>query len=132
RDGADARRGGALPMRRDDATRPVRRLPWQVAAWLWLAFCIVVAAHQFTFWRHAQFDTDVMALLPQDEQAPEVGIATRQLAGQATRQVVVMIGAPDWAGAQKAAAAWEGAALAGDAAGHVALRRSAMAGADSL
>ena len=119
-------------MRRNDTTRPVRRLPWQMAAWLWLAFCIVVAAHQFTFWRHAQFDTDVMALLPQDEQAPEVGIATRQLAGQATRQVVVMIGAPDWAGAQKAAAAWEGAALAGDAAGHVALRRSAMAGADSL
>ena len=94
-------------MRRDDATRPVRRLPWQVAAWLWLAFCIVVAAHQFTFWRHAQFDTDVMALLPQDEQAPEVGRATRQMADQITRQVVVMIGAPDWASAQKAAVAWE-------------------------
>jgi len=119
-------------MRRDDATRPVRRLPWQVAAVLWLAFCIVVGAHQLTFWRHAQFDTDVMALLPQDEQAPEVGIATRQLAGQVTRQVVAMIGAPDWAGAQKAAAAWERAAMAGDPAGRVALQRSAMAGADSL
>lgn len=113
-----------------NATRPVRRLPWQVAAWLWLACCVVVAAHQLTFWRHTHFDTDVMALLPQDEQAPEVGIATRQLAGQATRQVVVMIGAPDWAGARKAAAAWEQAAMAGEA--PAPLKRSTLAGADSL
>ena len=60
-----------------------------------------MAAHQWTFWRAAHFDTDVMALLPQDEQAPEVGRATRQLADQVTRQVVVMIGAPDWAGARE-------------------------------
>ena len=63
----------------DDASRPVRRLPWQVAAWVWLALCIVVAVHQWTFWRSSHFGTDVMALLPQDEQAPEVGVATRQL-----------------------------------------------------
>ena len=111
-----------------DASRPVRRLPWQVAAWTWLAFCLVVAAHQFTFWRDAHFDTDVMALLPQDEQAPEVGIATRQLTDQVTRQVVVMIGAPDWAGAQRAADAWTQAVVAA----HAPLRASAIAGADSL
>ena len=115
-------------MRPDDVSRPMRRLPWQVAAWAWLAFCVVVAAHQFTFWRSTHFDTDVMALLPQDEQAPEVGRATRQLADQVTRQVVVMIGAPDWAGAQKAADAWQGAI---DAA-HAPLKASALAGADSL
>jgi len=57
-------------MRVDDATRPVRRLPWQVAAWLWLAFCMVVAVHQWTFWRTTHFDTDMIALLPQDEQSP--------------------------------------------------------------
>ncbi|HEY8976817.1 MAG TPA: hypothetical protein VIN75_21565, partial [Burkholderiaceae bacterium] len=106
----------------------MRPLPWQVAAWLWLACCVVVAAHQFAFWRHAHFDTDVMALLPQDEQAPEVGIATRQLADQATRQVVVMIGAPDWASAQKAAAAWEQGAMAEGGP----LKGSAIAGVDSL
>jgi len=118
-------------MRVDDATRPVRRLPWQVAAWLWLAVCMVVAVHQWSFWRTTHFDTDVMALLPQDEQSPEAGVATRQLAGQVTRQVVVMIGAPDWASAQKAAAAWEQAAAAiGQE--RPPLRRSAMAGADSL
>lgn len=111
-----------------DASRSERRLPWRVAAWAWLAFCLVMAVHQFSFWRTTHFDTDVLALLPQDEQSPEVGIATRQLAGQVTRQVVVMIGAPDWASAQRAADAWEHATQAADAP----LRRSAMAGADSL
>jgi len=111
-----------------DASRPVRRLPWQVAAWAWLAFCLVVAVHQFSFWRSTHFDTDVMALLPQDEQAPEVGRATRQMADQITRQVVVTIGAPDWASAQKAAVAWEESV----AAAHAPLKASAMAGDDRL
>jgi len=112
----------------EPAPRPVRRLPWQLAAWAWLACCLVVAAHQVAFWRGSHFDTDVMALLPQDEQAPEVGIATRQLADQVTRQVVVMIGAPDWAGARKAAGAWQQSL----AAAHAPLRASAMAGPDTL
>jgi len=116
-----------------DASRPERRLPWRVAAWAWLAICLVVAVHQFSFWRSTHFDTDVMALLPQDEQAPEVGRATRQLADQVTRQVVVMIGAPDWAGARKAADAWERAAMQGDrATAPPPLRRSAMASDASL
>ena len=109
------------------ASPPVPRLRWQVAAWLWLAFCCVVAVHQWMFWHDARFDTDVMALLPQDEQAPEVGIATRQLADQVTRQVVVMIGAPDWAGARKAADAWQQAISAA----HAPLQTSAMAGGDA-
>ena len=108
--------------------RPVRRLRWQVAAWLWLAFSVVVAVHQWTFWRSGHFGTDVMALLPQDEQAPEVGQATRQLAEQVTRQVVVMIGAPDWASARKAADAWHQAMDVT----HAPLRNSALAGPDTL
>ncbi len=109
-------------------SRPVRRLRWQAAAWLWLALCVAVAAHQWTFWRAPRLATDVMALLPQDEQAPEVARAMHQLADQATRQVVVMIGAPDWASARKAAAAWQGAVDAG----HAPLQRSALAGADTM
>jgi predicted exporter len=115
----------------------VRRLPWQVAAWAWLALCLLVAAHQWTFWRAGHFGTDVMALLPQDEQAPEVSRATRQLSDQVARQVVVMIGAPDWAAARKAAAAWEqGVAGSGwdktsVTAGPPPLRASAMAGPDT-
>jgi len=108
--------------------RPVRRLRWQVAAWAWLAFCVVVAVHQGRFWRANHFGTDVMALLPQDEQAPEVDRATRQLADQAARQVVVMIGAPAWADARKAADAWQQALDAAKAP----LRPSALAGPDTL
>jgi len=92
---------------RDTADAPLRRWRWQLAAWTWLVLVAAVAVHQWQFWRSAHFDTDVMALLPQDEQAPEVSLATRQLAAQATRQVVVMIGAPDWAAATKAADAWQ-------------------------
>jgi predicted exporter len=109
-------------------TQPVRRLRWQVAAWLWLAFGVVVAVHQWTFWHTSHFGTDVMALLPQDEQAPEVGRATRQLADQVTRQVVVMIGAPDSTSALKAAEAWQQAIDSTQAP----LKASALAGADSL
>jgi predicted exporter len=109
-------------------TPPVRRRPWQVAAWAWLGFCLVVAVHQWTFWRTGHFGTDVMALLPQDEQAPEAGRAMRQLADQATRQVVVMIGAPDRASARKAAAAWQRSVDAS----HAPLKPSALAGPDTL
>ena len=120
-----------------EAARPVRRLRWQVAAWLWLAACAVVAVHQFRFWSAGHFGTDVMALLPQDEQSPEVGRATRQLADQVTRQVIVMIGAPDWARAQKAAQAWEQVVGSGNRdktapTGRPMLQRSAMAGPDTL
>lgn len=108
--------------------RPVRRLRWQVAAWAWLALCCVVAVHQWKFWRTAHFGTDVMALLPQDEQAPEVGRATRQLADQVTRQVVVMIGAPDWAGAKTAAQAWQRAMDGARAP----LKASVLAGTETL
>ena len=85
----------------------VHRGRWRAAAWLWLAVVAAVAVHQWQFWKTARFETDIMALLPQDEQAPEVGRATRQLADQFARQVVVMIGAPDWAAATKAADAWQ-------------------------
>jgi len=107
------------------AVRPGR---WRFAAWAWLAVVAAVALHQWQFWRGGHFATDVMALLPQDEQAPEVGRATRQMAEQLTRQVVVMIGAPDWPAAQRAAAAWQHA-LAGAKAP---LRESALASADAV
>ncbi|MBI2769163.1 MAG: hypothetical protein HYX47_06050 [Burkholderiales bacterium] len=82
-----------------------RRL-WLLAAGIWLLVVLAVAAHQWRFWHEARLDTDVLALLPQDELAPEVALATRKLADRATRQVIVMVGAPDWQLARKAAAAW--------------------------
>ncbi len=105
-----------------------QRRRWQVAAWAWLAIVAVVAAHQWHFWKNGHFDTDVMALLPQDEQAPEVSRATRQLAAQVSRQVVVMIGAPDWPTATRAADAWQHAL----AAAKPPLKDSALGGAAAM
>lgn len=79
---------------------------WRGLAVLWLVVVLAVAAHQWQFWHGSRIDTDVLALLPQDERAPEVAQATRQLADAAARQVVVLIGAPDWAEAKQAAQAY--------------------------
>nr|MBA2673230.1 hypothetical protein [Ramlibacter sp.] len=79
---------------------------WTVAAWLWLAFAIVVVAHQVQFWRHGRLNTDVLALLPQTEQAPEVAQSGRVLAEGVSRQVAVLVGALDWASARRAAQQW--------------------------
>jgi predicted exporter len=70
---------------------------------LWTLVVLAVAVHQVSFWRGAHLDTDVLALLPEDEQAPEVSAATRKLADEAGRQVVLLVGAKDWPSAQQAA-----------------------------
>lgn len=88
-------------------TAPAGGTPfWRACAVLWLVVLLAVAAHQWHFWRTSNVDTDVLALLPQDERAPEVAQATKQLAEAAARQVVVMIGAADWASAKQAAQAF--------------------------
>ncbi|QDQ29360.1 MMPL family transporter [Chitinimonas arctica] len=76
--------------------------------WLALAWAVVVLgilAHQFQFWRASRLDTDVLALLPEDEQNPAVSAAGRQLADQAGRQLAMLVGADDWPAAKQAAAA---------------------------
>ena len=88
---------------------------WGLAALLWLAFVLVVAVHQFQFWRAGRVDTDVLALLPASEQAPEVGRASKLLAGGVSRQVVVLLGAPDWTDAMRAAKQWRSALAQADA-----------------
>jgi predicted exporter len=80
---------------------------WRAAAVLWLLVVLGVGAHQVVFWRHANLATDVLALLPADEQAPEVSLATRQLVGGLSRQVVVMLGTPNWARTQQAQSAFQ-------------------------
>ena len=92
-----------LPRRRAASWRSGR---WRWAALAWLLMVGTVALHQWRFWQEARLDTDVLALLPEDERAPEVAAATRALADAASRRMVVMIGAPQWSGAKAAAAAW--------------------------
>ncbi|MFO1339622.1 MAG: hypothetical protein U1F53_15585 [Burkholderiaceae bacterium] len=81
--------------------------PW--FAWAWLLVVLAIAAHQGAFWREARLDTDVLALLPRDEQRPEVAQATEKLAAAAGQRVVVMLGAASDAEARRAAAAWRAA-----------------------
>lgn len=97
--------------------RPVQQrratpLVWRAAALAWLLCVAVLAAHQWQFWRAGRLDTDVLALLPQAEQAPEVARASRLLAERVSRQIVVLVGAPDWPAARQAAQQWR-EALAG-------------------
>ena len=66
---------------------------WRWLALIWGLVVLAVVAHQFQFWRDARLDTDVMALLPENEQAPIVSLATRKLSEQAERQVIVLVGA---------------------------------------
>lgn len=82
---------------------------WRVAALLWLLAVCGVAAHQWQFWQQGRFQSDVMALLPVDEQEPAVALAVRQLAEAATREVVVMLGTPDWTQTRQAVARWRDA-----------------------
>lgn len=89
--------------------------PWRVAAFVWLLCVLLLAAHQWQFWRGGRLQTDVLALLPQSEQAPEAARAGELLAQRVSRQVVVLLGAPDWAEAQRAAGAWRQAMERSDA-----------------
>ncbi|OJT18130.1 hypothetical protein BO221_42340 [Archangium sp. Cb G35] len=72
---------------------------------VWALLVLAVGVHQVRFWRSARLETDILALLPEDEQAPEVGAATRKLADESGRQLVLLVGAPDWESAQRAAEA---------------------------
>ncbi len=70
---------------------------------VWLLVVLVVLAHQWTFWHADRLDSDVLALLPQDEQSPNLSRATRQIADSASRSIVVLVGAKDASAAMAAA-----------------------------
>lgn len=96
-------------------TESALRRRWSVAAAIWLLLVLAVGWHQWHFWQQGRLNTDVLALLPQDEQAPDVTLATRTLADRAARKVVVLVGAPDGPAARKAATAWRAAIAASGA-----------------
>jgi len=76
---------------------------WRGAALAWLLVVLAVAGHQWHFWQQNRVDTDVLALLPLNEQAPDVARATQQLSEQLSRQVVVLLGTAQWADSRQAA-----------------------------
>jgi len=81
---------------------PASRTAYALAS-AWLGVVLLLAAHQWVFWHADRIDTDILALLPQDEQAPELSRATRQLAAIAARSIVVLVGADDGSAAAQAA-----------------------------
>ena len=74
-------------------------------AWAWLLVVLAIGVHVawLLLGQHLQLDTDVLAMLPQDERQPEVQQATRQLADAAARRVIVLVGGRDWDAARRAA-----------------------------
>lgn len=92
------------------STAPAHARPsrwWRAAALLWLVVVVCVAAHQWRFWQQGRVDTNVLALLPINEHAPDVAQATQQLSDQLSRQLVVMIGTPQWQSTRTAAQSFQ-------------------------
>ncbi|WP_432261413.1 MMPL family transporter [Cupriavidus sp. TMH.W2] len=75
----------------------------RVLALAWLAIVLGLALHQASFWRSARVDTDVMALLPGSERTATADRVLRQLADGVSREIIVLVGAPDWQRARAAA-----------------------------
>jgi predicted exporter len=66
------------------------------AASVWLLVVLLLAVHQWHFWRSPALGVDVFALLPQDARHAAADEAARRLAQQLARQVVVVVGGEDW------------------------------------
>lgn len=89
---------GGVAMRGGGLTRVER---WLAVGWLLLV--LALAAHQLQFWRASRLDTDVMALLPTSERTATADRVLRRLADGVAREVVVLVGSPDWARTRAAA-----------------------------
>lgn len=75
----------------------------RVLAIAWLLLVIALVVHQVQFWRASRLDTDVMALLPTSERTATADRVLRQLSDGVSRQIVVLVGADDWADTRAAA-----------------------------
>lgn len=87
---------------------------WRWVALAWLLVVAVVAVHQVGFWRGAHVDSDVLALLPQDADDRLLSDATRLIADNSARQVVVLLGSASADGAKAAQAAYSQSLHAAD------------------
>ena len=103
------------------------RQAWRAPAWVWLLVVLALAVHQVAFWRAPALDSDVLALLPTEQRDPLVAAAAERASDGVTRDVVVLLSAPDWAGTRRAVAAFEGALDL--AASGLAVQRTDSAGA---
>jgi predicted exporter len=84
--------------------------------WLSLAWALVVCAllaHNVYLWGGKKIvpDTDILALLPVQERDPILQQSFTKMVDSAQQRVIVLVGAPEWSDAQRAAKAY-GAVLA--------------------
>src|SRR5262249_29862742 len=73
-----------------------------VLAWLLVVGAMVIHLVWLLAGGHLHLDTDVLAMLPQDERQPAVQEATRALADAGQRKVVVLVGGGSWDAARQA------------------------------
>lgn len=79
----------------------------RVLALIWLVTLVGLGWHQWQFWQAPRLETDVFALLPQDEHVPAAQQAMRLLGEQGERRIVVMLGGGDWDEVRAAAGRFE-------------------------
>ena len=79
--------------------RPIRTL-----ALVWLLLVLAITAHNAWLWAgdHLKLETDVLAMLPQDDREPDVAEVTRALADAGARRIVVLVGTDSAAASQRA------------------------------
>jgi predicted exporter len=74
----------------------------------WLLLVLLLLGH--SVWllqgQHLKIDTDVLAMLPQNQRDPALQQVTNRLSDAAARQVVVLIGGGDWAQTRRGADAF--------------------------
>ena len=76
--------------------------------WLWAAVVASVVAHNTYLWwgQRLTADTDILALLPQEQRDPVLQRAFNQMVDATQQRLVVLIGAAEWADALRAADAY--------------------------
>ncbi|MFT4174610.1 MAG: hypothetical protein QM639_18735, partial [Rhodocyclaceae bacterium] len=77
---------------------------WRLLAIGWVVVVAAMGAHNYFFWTAGatRVDTDVLALLPRDAHDKQADEATQRLADNASRELVVLVGATDWQAAARA------------------------------
>jgi predicted exporter len=77
-------------------------------AWLWVLVALLLAGHNAYLWLGQRIapDTDILALLPAQQRDPVLAASFTHMVDAAQQRVVVLVGAPDWQGATRAADAY--------------------------
>ncbi len=83
----------------------------KLPALIWAAVVALLLAHGVSLWLQQRIapDTDILALLPAQEQDPAVQRAFTHMADAAQQKVIVLVGARDWDQARRAADSYRAA-----------------------